>query len=85
MSKETNKTGRKPTQLNEITDRTFTVVDLVNINQNVKVPTIRMHVKRNLEAGRYVATGTLKSGKRGKPSVLYTYVHPQSDGVTQNS
>mgnify|MGYP003339260797 CR=1 FL=1 len=68
----TNKTGRKPTQLNEITDRTFTVVDLININSNVKAPTVRMHVKRNVAAGRYVATGTLKSGKRGKPSIVYT-------------
>ena len=64
-------TGRKATQLNEINDRDFTVVDLININTNIKAPTVRMHVKRNVAAGRYVATGTLTSGKRGKPSITY--------------
>jgi hypothetical protein len=63
--------GRKATQLTEINDRDFTVVDLININTAVKVPTVRMYVKRNVAAGRYVATGTLKSGKRGKPSITY--------------
>lgn len=77
----TNKTGRKPTQLNEITDRTFTVVDLININSNVKAPTVRMHVKRNVARGRYVVSGTLKSGKRGKPSITYNFVN---DSVITN-
>ena len=70
-------TGRKAAQLNEINDRDFTVVDLININTNIKAPTVRMHVKRNVAAGRYVATGTLKSGKRGKPSITYK-VHVNS-------
>lgn len=74
------KVSRKATQLNEITDRNFTVVDLLNINTNVKAPTVRMHVKRNVAAGRYVATGTLKSGKRGKPSIVYTVA--QAKAVT---
>jgi len=43
-----NKTGRKATAVNEITDRNFTIVDLININTNVKAPTIRMHVKRSV-------------------------------------
>lgn len=64
-------TGRKAAQLNEINDRDFTIVDLININANIKAPTVRMHVKRNVAAGRYIATGTLKSGKRGKPSITY--------------
>lgn len=79
----TNKTGRKPTQLNEITDRSFTVVDLIKVNTNVKAPTVRMHVKRNVEQGRYVVTGTLKNGKRGKPSITYTYVSSNANTVTE--
>lgn len=81
----TNKTGRKPTQLNEITDRAFTVVDLVNLNSNVKAPTVRMHIKRNVEQGRYVVAGTFKTGKRGKPSITYTYVPSKSVNVTENA
>jgi len=68
-----NKTGRKATAVNEITDRNFTIVDLININANVKAPTIRMHVKRNVTAGRYKISGSQKTGKRGKPSIVYTY------------
>ena len=67
-----NKSGRKATQVNEITDRNFTIVDLIKINVDVKVPTLRMHVKRNVKTGRYVPSGTVKSGKRGKPSIVYT-------------
>ena len=68
-----NKTGRKATAVNEITDRNFTIVDLININANVKAPTIRMHVKRSVTAGRYKISGSQKTGKRGKPSIVYTY------------
>ena len=71
-----NKSGRKATQVNEITDRNFTIVDLININTTVKVPTLRMHVKRNVKVGRYVPSGTIKSGKRGKPSIVYTLSNP---------
>lgn len=67
-----NKTGRKPITVAEITDRNFTIVDLIKINADVKVPTLRMHVKRNVKIGRYVPSGTIKSGKRGKPSIVYT-------------
>jgi hypothetical protein len=70
---KTNKTGRKATTVNEITDRNFTIVDLININTTVKAPTIRMHVKRNVANGRYTVTGNQKTGKRGKPSTVYTY------------
>ena len=68
-----NNTGRKATVVNEITDRNFTIVDLVNINSTVKAPTIRMHVKRSVTAGRYKISGSQKTGKRGKPSIVYTY------------
>ena len=68
-----NKTGRKATVVNEITDRNFTIVDLVNINSTVKAPTIRMHVKRSVSAGRYKISGSQNTGKRGKPSLVYTY------------
>lgn len=68
-----NKTGRKATSVNEITDRNFTIVDLVNINSTVKTPTIRMHIKRSVTAGRYKISGSQKTGKRGKPSIVYTY------------
>jgi hypothetical protein len=68
-----NKTGRKATPVNEITDRNFTIVDLININTAVKAPTLRMHVKRSVANGRYTVAGTQKTGKRGKPSIVYTY------------
>jgi hypothetical protein len=68
-----NKTGRKATPVNEITDRNFTIVDLININTTVKAPTLRMHVKRSVANGRYTVAGTQKTGKRGKPSIVYTY------------
>lgn len=62
----------KVTKLNEITTGEFTIVDLVKINSNVKAPTVRMHVKRNVDSGRYTVTGVRKTGKRGKPSMTYT-------------
>jgi hypothetical protein len=68
-----NKTGRKAPAVNEITDRNFTIVDLININTNVKAPTLRMHVKRSVANGRYTVAGSQKTGKRGKPSIVYTY------------
>lgn len=68
-----NKTGRKATPVNEITDRNFTIVDLININTTVKAPTLRMHVKRSVANGRYTVAGNQKTGKRGKPSIVYTY------------
>ena len=68
-----SKTGRKATAVNEITDRNFTIVDLININTNVKAPTLRMHVKRSVANGRYTVAGSQKTGKRGKPSIVYTY------------
>jgi hypothetical protein len=68
-----NKMGRKATAVNEITDRNFTIVDLININTNVKAPTLRMHVKRSVANGRYTVAGSQKTGKRGKPSIVYTY------------
>jgi len=81
-----NKTGRKATVVNEITDRNFTIVDLVNINSTVKAPTIRMHVKRSVSAGRYKISGSQKTGKRGKPSLVYTYdVTPAVTSTTVES
>ena len=68
-----NKTGRKATPVNEITDRNFTIVDLVNINTNVKTPTLLMHIKRSVASGRYSVAGSQKTGKRGKPSIVYSY------------
>jgi hypothetical protein len=65
------RTGRKPTNVTEITDKEFTIVDLVNINASVKSPTIRAFVTRNVESGRYAKVGTIKAGKRGKPATLF--------------
>lgn len=67
----TKRTGRKATNVTEILDKEFTIVDLVNINSSVKSPTIRAFVTRNLESGRYTKVGTLKGGKRGKPASLF--------------
>lgn len=80
-----NKTGRKATAVNEITDRNFTIVDLGNINTNVKTPTLRMHVKRSVASGRYSVTGNQKTGKCGKPSIVYTYNSATVTAATTNS
>ena len=80
-----NKTGRKATAVNEITDRNFTIVDLININTNVKAPTLRMHVKRNVANGRYTVVGTQKTGKRGKPSIVYTYNSTTTNSQTASA
>jgi hypothetical protein len=78
------KTGRKPAELKEITDRNFTIRDLESINTNVKSPTVRMYVKRNLQSGRYIVAGTLKSGGRGKPSTTYAVVNVTNTKNTES-
>lgn len=69
----TNKAGRKLPAINEITDRSFTIIDLIAVNNNVKAPRIRGFIKRNVSVGNYVVIGTQKSGKRGKPAIVYSY------------
>lgn len=71
-TKATGKLGRKPTAVNEITGKNFTVADLVAANPSVKEPTIRAFVARNVESGRYTVVSTIKSGGRGKPANVYT-------------
>ena len=78
-----NKRSRKATTVNEIADHNFTIVDLININLNVKVPTIRTHVTRNVNAGRYKITGSQKTGNRGKPSIVYTFNTPTPTPTTE--
>jgi hypothetical protein len=78
----TSKTGRKAITVVEITDRNFTIVDLSNLNSTVKTPTLRMHVKRNLANGRYTVAGSQKTGKRGKPSTVYTYNTTETKAVS---
>lgn len=80
-----NKTGRKATPVNEITDRNFTIVDLGNINTNVKTPTLRMHIKRSVATGRYTVAGSQKTGKRGKPSLVYSYNSPTTNSQTASA
>lgn len=80
-----NKTGRKATQVNEITDRNFTIVDLSNLNTNVKTPTLRMHIKRSIASGRYSVAGSQKTGKRGKPSLVYSYNTPTAVDQTASA
>lgn len=80
-----NKTGRKATPVNEITDRNFTIVDLVNINTNVKTPTLRMHIKRSVATGRYTVAGSQKTGKRGKPSLVYSYNSTATNSQTASA
>ena len=80
-----NKTGRKATQVNEITDRNFTIVDLSNINTNVKTPTLRMHIKRSVATGRYTVAGSQKTGKRGKPSIVYSYNSTTTNSQTASA
>lgn len=65
------KIGRKATVVNEITDKDFTIETLVAANPNVKPPTVRAFVARNVESGRYSVVGSHKTGGRGKPANLY--------------
>ena len=65
------KLGRKPTPMIEISGKDFTIVDLEQVNPNVKSPTIRAFVTRQLIAGAYTIAGTYKSGGRGKPANIY--------------
>lgn len=65
------KLGRKPTAVAEITGKDFTIADLEALNPNVKPPTIRAFVARQVDAGTYTIAGTLKSGGRGKPANIY--------------
>jgi hypothetical protein len=67
----TNK-GRKSIQYKEIIDREFTIADLLQLNVDVKAPSIRSYVKKNIQIGRYVIVGSYKTGKRGKPSFKYS-------------
>ena len=65
------RTGRKATNVQEILDKDFTIVDLVKINTSVKSPTIRAFVTRNVTTGRYTKVGTVKAtGKRGKLALV---------------
>lgn len=66
------RTGRKATNVQEILDKDFTIIDLVKINSSVKSPTIRAFVTRNVTNGRYTKVGTVKeTGKRGKPALVF--------------
>jgi len=62
---------KKSSNLNEITDKDFTIVDLVKINPDVSPFKVRSHVTKHINSGRYTLVGALKSGGRGKPSNLY--------------
>lgn len=70
-TKVPGKLGRKPTTVAEITNDEFTIVDLEKANANVKSPTIRAFVARNVASGRYEVVATRKSGGRGKPANVY--------------
>jgi len=65
------KLGRKPFIIKEIENNSFSVVDLINLNSSIKVPTIRAHVARNVSSGRYILIGSKKTGGRGKPANIY--------------
>ena len=68
------KLGRKPTDVTEITNKNFTIVDLQAVNQTVKAPTLRAFVARKVETGAYTVVGTQKNGGRGKPANIYSVV-----------
>jgi len=70
-TKVLGKLGRKPTAVTEIVTADWTIADLEKANPTVKSPTIRAFVARNVEAGRYVVTGTRNTGGRGKPANIY--------------
>lgn len=71
VTKVPGKLGRKPTAVAEITNDEFTIADLEKANANVKSPTIRAFVARNVASGRYEVVATRKSGGRGKPANVY--------------
>lgn len=71
VAKTAPKLGRKATAVTEITNKDFTIETLVAANPNVKPPTIRAFVARNVASGRYTVVGSHKSGGRGKPANIY--------------
>jgi|TARA_R110000868_G_scaffold7148_2_gene39260 hypothetical protein len=71
VTKTPGKLGRKPTVVSEITGKDFIIADLEKANANVKSPTIRAFVARNVASGRYVVVATQKTGGRGKPANIY--------------
>ena len=67
----TTKLGRKPTPIKEILNVEFCIKDLEQLNSNVKAPTVRAFVARQIKTNRYILVGTQKSGQRGKPRSKY--------------
>jgi len=63
--------GRKPRTIVEISDKTFTITDLLSLNSNIKVPTLRAFVSRRVVARVYSLVGTQPLSGRGKPANLY--------------
>ena len=56
----------------EITDKTFTLNDLKNVNPGIGSPTMTAFLNRQRKSGRYVSVpGVVKSKGRGKPSNSY--------------
>jgi len=71
-TKSKNKLGRKPFFIEEITTKEFSVSDLIKLNSNIKKPTIRAFIARNVMSGRYILIGTEKNKSgRGKPLNIY--------------
>ncbi len=56
----------------EITDKTFTLNDLKNVNPGIGSSTMTAFLNRQRKSGRYVSVpGVVKSKGRGKPSNSY--------------
>ena len=67
-----NLLGRKPSiKYSEPQTKTFTLADFFDKNPDVKEPSIRAFVKRQLANGRYAVVGKVNTGSRGKPAFKY--------------
>jgi len=64
--------GRRAIVLNEAgLPAAFTLNELCAANPEVKKTTVTAHVKRYCDWGRYLKTGKVMSGHRGKPAIQY--------------
>lgn len=64
--------GRPSAEVKLILNKSFTLKDLQALNPSVKPVTIRAHVLRGLETGRFTKLDrTVQTGRKGKPANIF--------------
>lgn len=64
--------GRPSAEVKLILNKSFTLKDLEALNPNVKPVTIRAHVLRGLESGRFTKLDRkVQTGRKGKPANIF--------------